>query len=31
MVQSIFSNSGYLNVELIKDYNGDNRVLVVQV
>ena len=31
MVKSIFSNSGYLNVELIKDYNGDNRVLVVQV
>ena len=31
MVQSIFSNFGYLNVELIKDYNGDNRVLVVQV
>ena len=31
MVQSIFSNSVYLNVELIKDYNGDNRVLVVQV
>ena len=31
MVQSIFSNSGYLNVELIKDYNGDNRVLVVHV
>ena len=31
MVQSIFANSGYLNLELIKDYNGDNRVLVVQV
>ena len=31
MVKSIFSNSGYLNLELIKDYNGDNRVLVVQV
>ena len=30
IVQSIFSDSGYLNVELIKDYNGDNRVLVVQ-
>ena len=31
MVQSIFTKSGYLNLELIKDYNGDNRVLVVQV
>ena len=30
MVKSIFSASGYLNVELIKDYNGDNRVLVLQ-
>ena len=31
MVQSIFTKFGYLNLELIKDYNGDNRVLVVQV
>ncbi|SVA49388.1 uncharacterized protein METZ01_LOCUS102242 [marine metagenome] len=30
-VKSIFIESGYSEVELIKDYNGDDRVLVVQV
>ncbi len=30
-VKSIFIESGYSEVELIKDYNGDDRVLIVQV
>ena len=30
-VKSIFIKSGFSEVELIKDYNGDDRVLVVQV
>ncbi len=30
-VKSIFDSLQYLNVELIKDYNGDNRVLIAKV
>ena len=30
-VLSIFNHSSYLNTELIKDYNGDNRILIAQV
>jgi len=29
--ESIFEETGYKQVELIKDYNGDDRVLVIQV
>ncbi len=29
--KSLFDQSQYLNVSLIKDYNGDNRVLIAQV
>lgn len=29
--KDIFLLSGYTNVELIKDYNGDNRVLVIDI
>lgn len=30
-VLSIFNHSSYLNTKLIKDYNGDNRILIAQV
>ena len=30
-VYDIFSDQGYNSIELIKDYNGDDRVMVVQV
>ena len=30
-VQAIFNHFNYLNTELIKDYNGDNRILIAQV
>ena len=30
-VQDIFSNSGYRSIEIIKDYNGDNRVMAIQL
>ena len=30
-VYDIFFNQGYTSIELIKDYNGDDRVMVVQV
>jgi hypothetical protein len=30
-VKDIFMESGYSDTELIKDYNGDDRVLVVSL
>ena len=30
-VQDIFLNSGYSSIEIIKDYNGDNRVMAIQL
>ena len=30
-VHDIFSNSGYRSIEVIKDYNGDNRVMAIQL
>ena len=30
-VHDIFSNSGYRSIEIIKDYNGDNRVMAIQL
>ena len=30
-VKKIFSESGFLDTELIKDYNGDDRVLVIKI
>ena len=30
-VQDIFLNSGYSSIENIKDYNGDNRVMAIQL
>ncbi len=30
-VQAIFNHFNYFNTELIKDYNGDNRILIAQV
>ena len=30
-VRDIFSNSGYSSIEIIKDYNGDNRVMAIQL
>jgi len=29
--KSIFESSGYAETKLIKDYNGDDRVLVVEI
>ena len=30
-VLSIFKDSNYRNAKLIKDFNGDNRILIAQV
>ena len=30
-VHNIFSNLGYTGIELIKDYNGDDRVMAIQL
>ena len=30
-VHDIFSNLGYRSIEIIKDYNGDNRVMAIQL
>ena len=30
-VHDIFSNSGYSSIEIIKDYNGDNRVMAIKL
>lgn len=30
-VHDIFLNSGYSSIEIIKDYNGDNRVMAIQL
>ncbi|SVC30894.1 uncharacterized protein METZ01_LOCUS283748, partial [marine metagenome] len=31
MAKEVFSQSGFKNMRLIKDYNGDNRILSVPI
>jgi len=31
LAKDIFSQSGFENIQLIKDYNGDDRVLTVPI